>query len=65
MDLKVIRAMRDIHVPQNPEKPETSLFKSVQRGMVALVPTNFRLPSDHYIDLGEVKTKKEKKQKDV
>lgn len=52
--MKIIRATRDIHVPHNPENPDTNSFKAVQRGLLALVPEDFNLPSDSFIDLGNV-----------
>ena len=58
--MKLIRAMRDIHVPHNPEKPDVNSFRAVQKGIVALIPDNFKLPKDAYTDLGKVQLKKEK-----
>lgn len=62
--MKIIRAMRDLHVPHNPEKPEANSFRAVQKGLVALVPDNFNLPKNYYVDLGKVNLNKPKKKKD-
>lgn len=50
--MKIIRATRDIHVPHNPENPLPNSFKAVQSGLIALVPDDFNLPEDAFIDLG-------------
>lgn len=58
--VKVIRAERAIHVPIDPEKPD-SLYRPVQKGLLALVPEGFNLPKESYIDLGRVEFKKKKR----
>lgn len=60
MEVRLIRAKRNIHVPHNPEHPEGNSFKAVQSGLLALVPKNFKLPHDAYEDLGMVGEKKKK-----
>lgn len=67
--MKVIRAKRQIFVPINPESPERSSMRLVQTGLVALVPSDYVLPADYYVDvctLGEEpKTRKKREQKEV
>ena len=63
--MRVIRALRDIHVPQNPEYKE-GVYRSVQRGLLTLVHDDYLLPKDSYqeivnLELVEEKTSKKKK----
>lgn len=51
MNLKVIRAIRGIHVPMCPDNPSSLSYMPVQRGMLAIVPMGFVLPEDSYIDI--------------
>lgn len=60
MKIKLIRAMRDIHVPHNPEKPTGNSLKAVQRGLLTLIPKDYKLPQDSYEDLGVLKPKNKK-----
>lgn len=57
MDIKLIRAKRVLHVPQNPENPDNNVMRPVQAGLIALVPKGFQAPQDYYDDLGAVKVK--------
>ena len=55
--MKVIRTKRPLYVPQNPEKPDHNSMRLVQTNLIALVPSDFQLPEDSYMDLGKVKIK--------
>lgn len=61
MDIKLIRAKRVLHVPQDPENPDHNLMRPVQSGLVALVPKGFQAPEDYYEDLGKVTVKEKPK----
>ena len=63
MDIKVIRAEKNIFVPNNPEKPDKNSMRLVSTGLVALVPDSYALPEGSYQDLGKIQAKKEKAQK--
>lgn len=52
--MKIIRAERGIYVPHNPEKPDKNSMRLVQNGLLAIVPDEFELPEDSYIDMGKV-----------
>lgn len=56
--MRVIRAERNIFVPQNPEQPDKNSMRLVSTGLVALIPECFELPKDAFKDLGKVKIKK-------
>lgn len=60
-DIRLIRAKRNIFVPHDPENPDKNSMRLVQTGLIALVPNNFELPKDYYLDLGKVQVKKDKK----
>lgn len=49
--MRVIRAMRGIHVPENPENPQGSNFRAVPQGLLCLVPDGYQLPADSYQEL--------------
>lgn len=40
--MKVIRALKNIHVPSNPEE-KGSKYIEVRKGLIALVPDNFNI----------------------
>lgn len=56
--MRIIRAVRDLHIPNDPENPNVNSFRAIQRGIVALVPDNFQLPDGTYQDLGNFKPEK-------
>lgn len=58
--MKVIRAKRNITIPINPEKPYNNAVRLVPAGLIAIVPSNFKLPKDSYVDVCKVKIKEEK-----
>lgn len=58
MELKVIRAKEGIPVPSNPENKD-SVSTFVQKGMVALVPGNYKLDAEKYELIQKVKVKKD------
>lgn len=61
--MKIIRASRDIYVPVNPEDPDKNSLRPVHKNLIAIVPEDFLLPEDSYVDLGKFNLKKsEKKQ---
>lgn len=62
--MKVIRASRGIFVPINPEKPDINSVRLLQTGLIALIPDDFSLPKDSYVDLGKFNTQAKKKEKD-
>lgn len=61
--MKIIRAERGVYVPHDPEKPNNNEMRLLQKGLVALVPSNYALPQDSYKDLGKVDLNKLKKEK--
>lgn len=62
--MRLIRAKRGLHVPVDPENPETSTMRPVFAGLVALVPDGFQMSKDAYVDLGKVKIPKEETKED-
>lgn len=58
--MKVIRALRPVFVPANPEKSDGSMMTPVKAGVVALIPSDFKLPSDSYNLVHEFEIKKDK-----
>lgn len=62
--MKVIRATKGIHVPVNPENPNHNVMRLVHTGLIALVPKDFKLPEDSYVEVGTVKVKDVKKGSD-
>lgn len=59
--MKVIRAERNIFVPQNPENPDKSMMRLVATGLVALVPKDYELPDGSYQEIGVIKKSSKKK----
>lgn len=64
MEVKLIRALRDIHVPHNPEQPQGNSLKAVQGGLLTLIPKDYKLPQDAYLDLGDLKSRIKKPKED-
>lgn len=62
--MKVIRALRDIFVPHDPEKPDTNAMKVVRKGLLTLIPDDFKLPEDAFEDVGRFDVNKKKGKKD-
>jgi len=61
--MKIIRASRDVYVPVNPEQPDKNSMRLVHKNLLAIIPEEFELPEDSYIDLGKFNLKKtDKKQ---
>ena len=58
MEIKVIRAKEGIPVPSNPENKD-SVSTFVQKGMLALVPANYKLDAEKYELVQRVKIKKD------
>lgn len=66
--MRLIRAVRRVYVPCDPEKPlENQLFRSVEAGLLALVHDDVDLPEDFIEELGKLDVKsltKNKKNKE-
>lgn len=60
MELRLVRAKTGIHVPVDPEDSKSRTVL-VQRGLVTLVPTDFKLPEETYELIQKVSTVKKKK----
>lgn len=56
--MKLIRASRGIYVPHDPEKPDKNAMRLVQTGLIAIIPDNFVLPEDSYVELQDLHIKK-------
>lgn len=59
--MRVIRAERNLFVPQNPEKPDKNSMRLVPTGLVALVPDEYKMPEGSFKEIGKVKFSKSKK----
>ena len=57
MELKVIRAKEGIYVPSNPEDIK-SVVRLVQKNVLALVPSNYKLDESKYEVVNKVNSKK-------
>lgn len=60
MELKLIRTKQVLHLPLDPED-KTSRTAAVQKGLVALVPDDFKLSEESYDLIQKVSSVKKKK----
>lgn len=58
--MKLIKAVRGVYIPHDPEKPVNSEMRLLSKGVIGIIPDDFQLPKDSYEDLGKLKLKKEK-----
>lgn len=56
--MKLIRALRGIHVPSNPENPDKNTMRLVHAGLIAIIPDSFVLPEGSYQELQDLTIKK-------
>ena len=59
--MRVIKAERGIYIPADPSHPANGAMRLVQTGIMALIPDDFELPKDAYIDLGKLDIRKDKR----
>ena len=58
MEIKIIRAKEGIAIPSNPENKD-SVSTFVQKGMIALVPSDYKIDKEKYDLVQKFKLKKE------
>lgn len=58
--MKLIKAVRGVYIPHDPEKPVSSEMRLLSAGVIGIIPDDFELPKDSYKYLGKLHIKKDK-----
>lgn len=63
--MKIVKALRGLYIPSNPETPDMRSLRLIPRGTLAVIPDDFKLPEGSYEDVNDLSGLSEKKVKET